>query len=60
VAKIPTGEAQTAPICPHCDRPIGGVLYRELDQSFGKAYLWFCGQCNKTLGVSHRKGFWMG
>jgi hypothetical protein len=26
----------------------------------GKRFLYFCGGCRKVLGISHRKGFWMG
>ena len=33
------------------------VDYRTL---LGKRYLYFCSACHKTLGVTHRKGFFMG
>jgi hypothetical protein len=26
----------------------------------GKRFVYFCGTCRKVLGISHRKGFWMG
>lgn len=48
------------PICPHCEAEIDGVYHQELELSLGKAYMWFCKECRKVLGVSHRKGFWMG
>lgn len=52
--------------CPHCEHDLdsvnadllmtagGGVF------SFGKRYIYSCPSCNRVLGVSHRKGFWMG
>ncbi len=49
-----------APLCPHCEQEIEGMCQQQIDASFGKAYLWFCIECRKSLGVSHRKGFWMG
>ena len=52
--------SSTTPICPHCDQPLDEVFFRELEADFGRRYLYFCGRCRKTLGVSHRKGFWMG
>jgi len=48
------------PLCPHCEQEIEGVYQQQLDESSGKAYLWFCMNCRKAFGVSHRKGFWMG
>lgn len=48
------------PICPHCEKPVGRVLANRLKSKLGVRYLYFCGQCKKVLGVSHRKGFWMG
>jgi hypothetical protein len=48
------------PICPHCSEPLHQVLYQELKAVLGRRYVYFCGHCKKVLGVSHRKGFWMG
>jgi hypothetical protein len=36
------------------------VNCRLLSSQFGKRYIYFCPACSKVLGVSHRKGFWMG
>jgi len=56
-----TRETQALPRCPHCDLDIKNVSYSELrNGTFGKRYIYFCSSCRKTLGVSHRKGFWMG
>jgi hypothetical protein len=48
------------PICPHCQRELNSVWYRELSAVLGRRYIYFCPSCRKVLGVSHRKGFWMG
>ena len=48
------------PICPHCEKPVDEIWFRELRGTFGKRYIYFCAKCRKILGVSHRKGFWMG
>lgn len=47
-------------ICPHCEQPLAGLVRQELAERLGRAYVWMCGNCRKVLGVSHRKGFWMG
>ncbi len=48
------------PVCPHCSEQLDAVWYQELAGMFGRRYLYFCSRCAKVLGVSHRKGFWMG
>jgi hypothetical protein len=48
------------PICPHCGQGLKTIWYKELHGTFGKRYVYFCSSCRKILGVSHRKGFWMG
>ena len=48
------------PICPHCSKEINKVWFRALESLLGKRYIYFCPECRKVLGVSHRKGFWMG
>ena len=48
------------PICPHCSENITELWYQELSALWGRRYVYFCSQCKKVLGVSHRKGFWMG
>ncbi len=51
---------EASPLCPHCSTPVEEVWFRELKGSFGRRYIYFCAKCNKVLGISHRKGFWMG
>jgi hypothetical protein len=48
------------PVCPHCKIELKNIAYRELSGMFGKRYVYFCPDCRSVLGVSHRKGFWMG
>ena len=49
-----------SPICPHCKTELNKVFYQQLSGLFGKRYIYFCPYCKSILGVSHRKGFWMG
>ncbi len=51
---------EVTPICPYCQAHLSEVWYRELPTLLGKRYIYFCPNCNKVMGVSHRKGFWMG
>ena len=55
-----TERQDVTPICPHCSEPAGEIWYQKLEAFLGQRYVYFCGSCNKILGVSHRKGFWMG
>ena len=48
------------PLCPYCEEPVRGVHYRRLEGFLGRRYVCFCATCKKVLGISHRKGFWMG
>jgi predicted amidophosphoribosyltransferase len=51
---------EETPICPHCETPLTKIFCRRLASVFGKRYVYFCSHCKKVLGISHRKGFWMG
>ena len=58
---IEINETKTeTPICPHCERRLGTIGARKIGSMFGVRFVYFCGQCKKVLGVSHRKGFFMG
>jgi uncharacterized protein with PIN domain len=48
------------PVCPHCNAPLTLVQCNQLSSTFGKRYVYSCPSCKKVLGVSQRKGFWMG
>lgn len=47
-------------ICPHCEKTLGKVNAIKTKSGFGVRFIYACGSCRKVLGVSHRKGFWMG
>ena len=49
-----------SPICPHCNKDLNAIYTRKIKSDFGVRFIYFCGSCKKVLGVSHRKGFWMG
>jgi len=49
-----------SPLCPHCKSEISTVWYSGVAGLLGRRYIYFCSACRAVLGVSHRKGFWMG
>ena len=53
-------EKDETPVCPHCNTSLREVWCRRVAGVFGKRYIYFCPHCRKVLGVTHRKGFWMG
>ena len=50
----------TDPRCPHCQKDLNTLWVRSVKCILGKRFVYFCPKCRATLGVSHRKGFWMG
>lgn len=48
------------PVCPHCGKEIQELAARRVESPLGVRFLYCCCACRKVLGVSHRKGFWMG
>jgi len=48
------------PICPYCSTEIKKIYMREIKSFLGRRYLYYCSDCLKVLGLSHRKGFFMG
>ena len=48
------------PTCPHCQKRLSRVFFQRMSGLLGRRYLYFCPECHACLGVSHRKGFWMG
>lgn len=55
-----TKKDDVTPACPHCTAALHDVWFRELRGILGKRYVYFCSQCRKVLGITHRKGLWMG
>ena len=48
------------PKCPHCSQVLAKVWFQEIKGVLGRRFVYFCPSCTKVLGVSHRKGFFMG
>ncbi len=48
------------PNCPHCKTSLTQIWFRELKTLLGRRYIYFCPSCRGVLGITHRKGFWMG
>lgn len=48
------------PICPFCSVQIDKLFTSEIRSFLGRRYIYYCSKCLKVLGLSHRKGFWMG
>jgi len=48
------------PLCPHCEKEVRVLYLRQIESMLGVRYLYYCSECRKALGISHRKGFWMG
>jgi len=57
---INVAEDEQNPICPHCEKEITTVSAKRMRSTLGVRYIYFCSHCRKVLGVSQRKGFWMG
>ena len=53
-------KADVNPVCAHCERELSKVWVQQLRSFLGVRYVYFCPSCRKVLGVTHRKGFWMG
>lgn len=49
-----------SPLCPHCEKPQTSIHVQSMKAFLGKRYIYFCASCRKVLGISHRKGFFMG
>ena len=64
--KVPNGFATTAEAYNFFMEKAGlkteikKIWFQELHGVLGKRYIYFCTKCKSVLGVSHRKGFWMG
>ena len=48
------------PLCPHCEKSLTALHSKKIRTRLGVRYIYFCGRCKKTLGVSDRKSFLMG
>ena len=55
-----SGEASPRPVCPFYEVQIAKIYFSEIKSYLGRRYVYYCSNCLKVLGISHRKGFWMG
>ena len=53
-------DCPAAPLCPHCEKEIREIAARRVESVLGVRFVYYCASCRKVLGLSHRKGFWMG
>jgi transposase-like protein len=53
-------DKELLPMCPHCKTSYDSVNMTRIAGTFGKRFVYYCPHCRSTLGISHRKGFWMG
>jgi uncharacterized protein with PIN domain len=53
-------KSDVIPICPFCEAELRTISFSALRAFLGRRYIYFCPHCRKVLGLSHRKGFWMG
>lgn len=48
------------PVCPFCEKELTNIFAKRISSTLGVRFIYFCSICKKVLGISHRKGFWMG
>lgn len=61
-------EDDLVPSCPHCGGGLENIRAKRIESGgggdfgfgFGKRYAYGCPHCGALLGITHRKGFWMG
>jgi len=51
---------EVTPVCPHCEAKLRTIWMQEVRGILGRRYVYYCPVCRKVLGLSHRKGFFMG
>ena len=44
-------------VCPHCLKEISMVWVCKIESVIGTRYVFFCGECQKNLGISQEKEF---
>lgn len=56
--KLAAQQADYDPICPHCEKPIVEVQWRQIE-AVNAEYLFTCPNCRKVIGVGVRKAAWI-
>jgi hypothetical protein len=49
--KIPQTQVEYTPVCPHCEKEIREVHWRQMKTALHLEYLFTCPHCRKVLGV---------
>ncbi len=49
--KIPQKQVTSAPVCPHCEKEIQDVHWRQMRTALQAEYLYMCPHCRKVLGA---------
>ena len=56
--KLATKEADYDPVCPHCEKKLGEVHWRQME-AVNAEYMFICPECRKVIGVGVRKAAWI-
>ncbi len=56
--KLASNEANYDPLCPHCERKIEEVHWRQVE-AVNAEYLFICPKCKKIIGIGVRKAAWI-
>jgi DNA-directed RNA polymerase subunit RPC12/RpoP len=44
-------------VCPYCKKKIDLIWVCKIESVIGTRYVFFCSECQKSLGISHEKKF---
>lgn len=50
--KIPQKEVDYAPKCPHCEKDMHEIHWRQMRTTMYHEYLYMCPHCRKVIGVA--------
>ena len=56
--KLASQQADYEPLCPHCEKKISEVHWRQLE-AVNAEYLFICPKCKKVIGIGVRKAAWI-
>ncbi|MCH8146603.1 MAG: hypothetical protein IH987_01210 [Planctomycetes bacterium] len=56
--ELASKEAAYDPLCPHCEKRLSEVHWRQLD-AINAEYMFICPKCKKVIGVGVRKAAWI-
>jgi uncharacterized protein with PIN domain len=49
---IPQKKVEYAPKCPHCEREMREIDYRQMKTQLYAEYLYMCPHCHKVIGIA--------